>query len=448
MAHFQRLIFCALVALFAWVPFSVYATIAAPSSGTLYKFSIGASVYNGFDSPASACSAAWPAYKTASGNTAVTRSQLDSPTACSIWSGSSFTQNVSISSYSGLVCPANSEISGASCVCKAGYSDIGGSCVVFVDPNIAKCAAVSGGLDMFSGHSSFSKFGAAYCPNDGPGANCGATVSGGFGVVKNGVTLWTYEVTYTGAVCVPPSGTPGVPSGATGGGAETTCKGTVGTFNGITTCVPLSKGDTNVVQSEKGGTSATGEKVTEETETKCTGTRCTTTTTTTTTPPTVNGVPGVPTSKTETKEEPKDDFCVKNPRSVMCVVSSLSAGACGSPDVCDGDAIQCAIQAMAKRTACALDPVDGGEKAALAAAKLVTGSVTGSLAGNTSMSLGPASFSSVELLSGSCIADRSVTVFSKTVTIPLSGVCPYLSILGQALVTVSFLAAAVIVFRG
>jgi hypothetical protein len=183
--------------------------------------------------------------------------------------------------------------------------------------------------------------------------------------------------------------------------------------------------------------------------TSCTGSKCTTTTTTTTTQPTVGGVPGTSSVSVHTESEPKEDFCEENPRSAMCVESSFTGGACGAPDACEGDAIQCAIQAVAKKTACALDrSPDSSEQAALDAAKSVTGNAVSNLAANSSYALGAGSFDQTELLTGSCIPDRSVTVFGRVVVIPLSGVCPYLEILGRVLVSVSLLLAARIVFRG
>lgn len=94
-----------------------------------------------------------------------------------------------------------------------------------------------------------------------------------------------------------------------------------GTFNGSTVCKPfgpdvkVKTDDSNV---EK--TDAAGNKTTEKTDTVCQGSKCTTTTTTTNSSGSVTG--------TDSKTTTKDDFCVKNPGSKQC--GQVSGGG-GSP---------------------------------------------------------------------------------------------------------------------
>jgi hypothetical protein len=110
----------------------------------------------------------------------------------------------------------------------------------------------------------------------------------------------------------------------------------------------------------------------------------------------------------------------------------------------------CAIAAATFATNCALNPPADNSDADYKAAKLLTGSQISGLPGNETVTIGAASFSTVDAIGsgGGCIPDRSITVFGKTINIPLSGVCPYLEILGKALVAVSFLLAGRIVLRG
>jgi hypothetical protein len=134
----------------------------------------------------------------------------------------------------------------------------------------------------------------------------------------------------------------------------------------------------------------------------------------------------------------------------MCIESSFTGGACGAPDACEGDAIQCAIAAQAKKTACALSPDADESDADYIAAKLLTGSQTGNLAGNQTVTIGAGSFDSTDAIGGGsgCIADKVVTIAGQAVTLPFSAVCGSLALLGNVLMLVSFLLAGRIVVRG
>ena len=225
-------------------------------------------------------------------------------------------------------CPFNSLLSGSSCSCNSGFSQVGSTCV---DPNAQKCTETKDGSDLFTGFSTFPGVGTSFCPSDGAASSCASKVTGGFGVVKNGVKTWTIDVQYTGATCLPPS--------SSGGVSQTTCKGTVGTLNGITICSPPS--DRNVIESVKSttatnpvtGASAPGTagSTTSQDSTVCTGAMCTTTTTTTTTT-----AGGVATTTTATKEQPQEDFCAQNPRSLACkefALGDVAAESVGSSTV-------------------------------------------------------------------------------------------------------------------
>lgn len=362
MDHLQRLIFVALVTLAAWLPASSYASFPATQTNTgactvapCSSYQIPTKSSPVFSSGAGVCG--WfQTYQVTTGNPGYvfTVAPYYSTNSCQ-YTGSMpgyspipgsigvAVQSVAPSApvYS---CSSGAALSGSTCTCQAPTllqigTDASSTCV---SPDAARCDAIKGGSDLFTGYSSFPAFGSAYCPNNGTSSGCGATIAGGFAGVKNGVKVWTYEVKYTGVPCTPP------PVGDPGVGKETTCKGTEGVVNGVTVCVPASKNDTNVVESEKKDTAADGTTTTEQDEVTCNGAKCTTTKTITTTPP-----GGTPTTKVVTSEEPKEDYCTKNPRASMCLTSGFS-GACNSPPVCDGDAIQCAIAAQALKTACAL----------------------------------------------------------------------------------------------
>lgn len=225
------------------------------------------------------------------------------------WASNGFRYTLTVANSQ--VCPVNSTGVATACTCDSGYVESGASCVVAPPPQ--KCTDAKGGADLFTGFTVTPVVGSSFCPSDGAASGCGSKITGGFGYVKNGVKTWTYEVEYNGLACTPPT------SGVLG--TETTCKGTVGTVNGVTVCSPPS--DRNVIESIKSttatnpvsGASAPGTagSTTSSDSTVCTGAKCTTTTTTTTTT-----AAGVSTTTTETKEQPQEDFCTANPRSMAC----------------------------------------------------------------------------------------------------------------------------------
>lgn len=344
-----------------------------------------------------------------------------------------------------LVCPGGAQLSGSSCSCVSGYVEDSShtSCVPFVDPNTALCKSLAGQSTYLTSPGSAMP-GATVCGAIG----CNVTWSDFVMRVTDratGKTTSQGDATITATPCTPTPDT---------AAAATTCKGTIGMVNGLEVCVDVDP-NTNIVESTKKTssdtqtTSPTGSdtaSVSSSSVTTCAGAgSCTTVTTTTTTTPTGT------TTKTESKTEPLTDFCATNPTALQCKNSSFS-GSCGSPPVCSGDAVTCAIAAATFATNCALNPPDDGMAAKLAAIVqppgTTPGAVIGTLPGNLSVTFGPNNFDQTNMLTGSCIQDRSITVMGQVIQIPLSGVCSYLVILGQIMVTVSLLGAAVIVFRG
>lgn len=442
MAYLQRVIFGALV-LLSWFSTSAYASFPATSVPASSEWRM-IFTYNGqpvtgtwYSTAQTACDSTVKAYY----NKPSWSGQWGGGT-CYVYNASASATGTTFSGETRAIaasysCPSGSTLSGSTCSCDAGLTESGSTCI---DANAAKCAAASGGSDLYSGFSTFAGVGTSFCPTDGL-SSCASKVTGGFGVVKNGVKSWTIEVQYTGGTCTPPT------SGQTG--TETTCKGTVGTVNGITVCSPPS--DRNTVQAITSTTatnpvaaaSAPGAagSTTSSSDTTCTGAKCTTTTTTSTT----TSAGGTPVVTVTTKEVPKDDFCTANPRSVMCVTSSFGGG-CTAGFVCEGDAVQCATAREIHTRNCRMFDQDSPESLLYGTEK----NKAGSQVANENVAISSANFDTSDAIGGpgACITDKVVTVMGSPITIPFSGVCVHLAMLGNVLLTVSFLLAGRIFMRG
>lgn len=441
MAHFYRVSLSVLLAVFVWYPTLAVATIVPVQAYSYWgDNNNGTQVTSRHPSMGEACKelAGW-----AGGSVESVTISL-----CGIHHS---VGNVEYTEYlgmertnAGFECPGTSVNSQGNCVCVPPEVDIKGACSAPVDPNIAKCKAATGGLDMFSGFSSFAGIGKPFCPSDGAASSCAAAVTGAFATVKDGVKAWTYEVAYGGGTCTPPAA-------AAEPGKQTDCRGTVGTVNGITVCSPSS--DRNIVEAIKvtkdvaptaSGAAEGSAGSTEKTaDTSCSDGKCSTVTTIRTI-----AADGTSTTTTEKQELPKEDFCTKNPRAAMCLTSAISSGSCGSADACEGDAILCSIQAQAKLTRCALMPDPGQESLAYDAAKTLTGNQTSNLPGNSTVNISSASFDQTEFLGSPVGAqDLVVTVAGRVITLPISQVNPWLSRLGFILQAVTFLVCLKIVTR-
>lgn len=224
-----------------------------------------------------------------------------------------------------------------------------------------------------------------------------------------------------------------------------------GTINGVAVCVKCGNGGSVDQKSEtttkdpdgEGGEPGETTSTKTDTKTTCDDGKCQTTTTTTTT----NG-DGTTKTETKTEDQSRDEFCAKNPDHALCKEEeSKFEGGCQSGFRCEGDAVQCAIAREQHQRMCQLldtetdlstlgKRVGSGEDAADVRAQLGTGvapvDVSGQLASATP--LGPNS---------GCPADVSVGNW----TIPFSRMCPHLNTLGNALIGLSWLVAALIVFR-
>lgn len=415
MAYLQRVTFALLVALFAS---TAHASFVAPVV-TQWKV-VNTSVW--YPTAQAACNAISGA------------GTVDGPTC---WASNGFSYTLTASNSQ--TCPANSTGAASACTCDAGYQESGQSCVVIPVPQ--KCIDAKGGADLFTGFASRPTVGTAFCPSDGAASGCGSKITGGFGYRKDGAMTWTYEVEYSGVACTPPtSGTPGT---------EATCKGTVGTVNGVTVCSPPS--DRNTIEAVKSTTATapvgpasapgSGGSTTTEEATSCTGSKCSTTTTTTTTP--AGG--GAATVVVKTEDVPKDDYCRDNPRAIMCLTSSFG-GACAGGFTCEGDAVQCATAREIHIRNCRMFDQDSPESLLYGTEK----NKAGSQVANENVAISSANFDTSDAIGGSaaCITDKVVTVMGSPITIPFSGVCVHLAMLGDVLLTVSFLLAGRIFMRG
>lgn len=345
------------------------------------------------------------------------------------------TQTVTRSGNGQYTCPSNSLLTGSTCTCNSGFNEVGGACVNA--SQAAKCSAAKGGSDWFSGFTSLPTVGGSFCPSDGAASQCGTAVTGGYCTVKNGVRSCSYEVKYDGSTCTPPANS--------NTSAPDPCKGSSGTVNGVTVCIPLGSDPSVTVESKSGSTTSgtsggasTGSSSTDK-ATSCTGATCTTTTTTTTT-----SASGAVTTSAQTKTEPKDDFCVQNPQSLICKQSAWS-GSCAGAFTCSGDAVQCALSKEVHTRNCSLFDKQTLEGALFDAQK----DKTGSQVTNEDKTIGASSFDTTDALGGgSCITDKQITVMGWTGSLPFSVVCPHLAVLGNILLLVSFLLAGRIVARG
>lgn len=156
---------------------------------------------------------------------------------------------------------------------------------------------------------------------------------------------------------------------------------------------------------------------------------------------------GVCVAEQPAPDDSKDkDFCKQNPDLQICKKGSLN-GQCGS-FTCEGDALQCAIAMDQHKRSCQMFDTPSDESNLYNTDKGKTGSQTGSLPGNESISLSGRIDTSNILGGGGCIRDLSVTLWRTSVSLPFSTICPYLEQLGNILLAVSFLLAIRIITRG
>jgi len=148
-------------------------------------------------------------------------------------------------------------------------------------------------------------------------------------------------------------------------------------------------------------------------------------------------------------DDTKDkDFCKENPDLSICKPGSFS-GSCKASFECDGDAIQCAIARDQHQRSCEMFDNPSEESKLYDKHKGKEGNQTEDLPGNDTVSITGSMIDTSDALGGgACIADKSVTVWNRTISLPFSQVCADLAMFGNLLVAVSMLLAGRIVTRG
>lgn len=300
---------------------------------------------------------------------------------------------------------------------------------------------------------------------------------------------WAIGAGTAGLACVPgldeQPGDPPIPTRHDQG----KCKGIPGQVNGVDVCIDPSSAYTEGVDWTQ-VTDAEGNTREIKTEVKCEGEKCTVTTTNklpgssdpgnVTTTTTTRGQYCAKNPESAVCKGGKDEsgstrnqngrggdgdpagggggkgdgegkgFCEENPNSPQCKESSFG-GSCQANFTCDGDAIQCSIAREQHIRNCKLfdDPSDESRLYDAERAKDPNRNVTDGLPGNESLAFGSDRFDSTALLgAGSCVSDLSIDVLGKTVSLPVSQVCPYVAWLRTILLALGALLWMVIVFKG
>ncbi|MFZ3127188.1 MAG: hypothetical protein WA136_04145 [Rhodoferax sp.] len=452
------MIFVALVVLSAWLPASSYASFPATStngcpSGTCTNYSFPDS---GWQSSVQAAADAQVVYMTnssryggvgAGGQRTYRLGYLSGLNAGFDMYGGSGAWNVNWYSWTATVqsvvpaysCPASATLSGAVCTCTSGFTESGSACVSKAD---STCERLNSSKAVLTGMGT----GLTLCLDGVTVKASGAAIGMKGGVNTGGNFFGPFSCPGT-----PCSGSPtaGEPVGAKD------CKVTEiwVTMPGGGICVGADilkdKGPSETVDPSPDGTppgpgipGAPPGTTSSSKETTCASGSCTTTTTYKDAAGNVLG--------THTETQPQPSFCQENPASPVCVKSSVSVSACGTPDACTGDAVQCAINAQSKATTCALTtpPVDDSNiKAFNIAAAQDQGDQTGGM--TSTVNIGASSFDQTDLLGPRVdLVDQVVTVAGTSVTIPWSKASEKLRLIGLIMQAVTFLVCARIVMRG
>lgn len=188
------------------------------------------------------------------------------------------------------------------------------------------------------------------------------------------------------------------------------------------------------------------------TKTTCENGQCTTTTSSSGTTGGGSGTSGGTSSTgSETKTDTKENYCKDNPTSKLCTQTGNGfGGGCGS-FWCEGDAVQCATARATQELLCKFDIASNdsnlaaGQSAAAGGTKPSGHPINEAEDKNFSLS----SLVGVQPMfgaSGQCIADKTVPMLGKTLTIPFSRMCTALELLGYAFLACCYISAAYIVF--
>lgn len=147
------------------------------------------------------------------------------------------------------------------------------------------------------------------------------------------------------------------------------------------------------------------------------------------------------------EQEEADEFCKKNPEVPMCKKSTFQ-GACQAGFSCDGDAIFCAIARDQHSRNCKLFDEPSDESNLYNKDKGKQGEQTKELPGNRTLDMAGRIDMTDALGGGQCVSDLSIVVMGQGITLPISRICPAISVIGNILVAVALLLAVRIVGRG
>lgn len=230
---------------------------------------------------------------------------------------------------------------------------------------------------------------------------------------------------------------------------EVTCKEGEypGMVNGVQVCVPPSSSveapkQTTATPPSPGASApqipdAPPGTASQSEQTTCTGSNCTTTTT-------YKDANGNPTGS-KTQEQSKASYCAENPKAPGCAQEEKSAfgGNCSGGFVGSGDALQKATAEAVNRTNCLLDPgtaTDGVK------AQLEAGTFAEALPVKAKS---VAQFDQTNPYGGSCPGDIVVSLgVLGSHSIPLSGMCIYLQLLGYIALGVTLVSSTIFVVKG
>jgi hypothetical protein len=471
MAHLYRLgaaVLLALTLAMIWTP--ARADFNPPPGGTEYQYATGQDIGEWLPSQMGACQSWASIYNGRhSAQVVISPTSINEGGHClysyqyTVAGGGSSGTDGDLAGGSRVVaatCPANSTGT-TSCVCNAGYvensahngctlpqqtcGDLGtpvagssSSSQYTGSGNYAGGVLCRAGCKVYPGSSWKGVDGKWYA--SGPLTNVGGTCSAGDGGAGGGNDTPTAG---TPPLQCPVGKCPGQINGtdvcvpcATGITESTTA--TTTTIAGTGTAGPGSGAGTGSGE----GAGTTGSQGTSQTS--CTGNSCTTTTTATRTNP--DGSTG---TAVITKQEPKDDFCTKNPRSPLCVNSSFS-GSCAGGFSGEGDPLQVAMAKEQHERNCTLFDKVTPESAEYHTLK----NKEGAQYENSDVNISSSSFDQSNALGvgATCVTDKAISInvagHTFAATLPLSRVCPYLAWLGYFNLAIAFVLAARIVGRG
>lgn len=498
MAHLYRLV--ALCALACW-SFASFALIP-PVSGyrAVHQSKPVATAY--FLTKQQACDAAPAAYSAAYGGTAFVSSFED--TACfvqsSLTGGEIFTFEGGSSA-----CPANSSTAPGGCQCNAGYVENSAqtACELPPDPCVDVKGAIYGEIEWAS-----TTKGNHYGCVGGEGmiASCQTVAvcdytqrtpgQAGYTCRGNAYATGARSVMCTGtgessdSPSKPPVTDPVNPDKppVPGQPAPARCPAgqAPGEFNGARICAPTGSGSETSTPAPGNGSSTVNNSdgssttSTQTGRTTCVQGQCTTVTNNTNVTTNAPGndtcpsgqTPGTKTvngqtrttctgTKEGTTTEAQTGFCEKNPKDKQCDgdgADNSFGGACaGGFKAVSDDAVLNAMAEEQYRRNCEFfeKKPDATDETRAYDAMVAKGKQGGDQTGDLpegskrDYTIGPGDFDYTSAIGPQqCFTDRSVTMWGKSIAIPLSVVCPWLEILGNILVVVGSLLAARIVVRG